>query len=62
MANTKKKTTTKKKNVSKPKEAIKKLASKELTNGAFAILLVLSFVIGGVLGWIIGTNLAYIFK
>lgn len=57
--NTKKKTTAKKRIVSKPKET---MATKEITNGAFIIILVLCIIIGGILGWILGTNLAYVFK
>ncbi len=51
MANTKKspakKTTTK-------RIETKKYATRELTNGAFIIILVLCVVIGGILGWLVG--------
>ncbi|MBQ1812491.1 MAG: hypothetical protein II119_00890 [Bacilli bacterium] len=51
MANTKKSPA--KKTVAKKSE-IKKLADKEITNGAFILILVLCVVIGGVLGWLLG--------
>ena len=51
MANTKKSPA--KKTTTKTRE-LRKLADRELTNGAFILILVLCVVIGGILGWLVG--------
>ncbi len=38
------------------KKSTKKLANREMTNGAFIMILVVGMVIAGILGWILGTG------
>ncbi len=42
----------------KKKKNVKKEADKEITNGAFILLLIITVLIAGVVGWVLGSGTA----
>ena len=50
-----------KKSPTKKKNESFKLANKEVTNGAFILVLIICMVIACILGWVLGTYCANIF-